>query len=174
MMEKKKAEHLVKHIKIKVFGVIMPNIKNIDCILFSNQIFVDYANGLRCSINHQFIDMYDGRYGTYNYTYKNNEIIARDNGTGTQEFSEIYKNTHPEIFAVFLYILQNRENVFRIIEEATYLYKHTKYHEIVCAQAKTFLLCNFRNCIFCRDIANIIAHKILFFIFFLRKLKKKK
>jgi len=161
-MEKKKAEHLIRHIKKNIFNRAMLNIKNIDCIRFSNQIFVDFENGLRCSINHQFIDMYDGRYGTYNYTYTNNEIIARDNGIGTQEFSEMYKNENPSIFAVLLYILQNRENVFRIIEEATYLYKHTNYYENIISLAKEFLLCNHTTNTFPRGVDKIIYDKILF------------
>jgi len=164
-MEKKKAEHLVRHIKKIIFNRAMPNIKNIDCIRQCNQLFIDFENGLRCSINRQFIDMYDDQYGSYNYTYTNNDIIARDNVTGRQEFSEMYKNENPEMFAILLYILQNRENVFRIIKEATYLYKHTNYYENIISLAKEFLLCNHINKIFPRGVDKIIYDKILFFVF---------
>ena len=173
-MKKKKAEHLVRHIKKNIFNRAMSNIKNIDCIRQSNQLFIDFENekGPRCDISHQIIFINTRRtdYPCGNYIYESDNIIVSPQAR-FPEFSEMYKNENPEMFAILLYILQNRENVFRIIEEATYLYKHTNYYENIISLAKEFLLCNHITKIFPRGVDKIIFNKILFFVF--KKIEKK-
>lgn len=163
-MKKKKAEHLVRHIKKNIFNRAIPNIKNIDCIRQSNQLFIDFESGPRCDILHQIIFINTRRtdYPCGNYIYESGNIIVNPQAR-FPEFSEMHKNENPEMFAILLYILQNRENVFRIIEEATYLYKHTNYYENIMSLANTFLLCNSKEKIFPRGIDKIIYDKILFF-----------
>ena len=171
-MEKKKAEHLVWHIKRSIFNNAMPNIKNIDCIRHYNQLFVDFKSGPYCNISEDniiFLDTLRTDYPCGIYVYESGDIIVSSRSR-FPEFSEEYKKENPEMFAILLYVLQNRERVFQIIKDATNLYNHTNYYENILQLAYTFLLCNSYTHSFPRGVDKIIANKILFFI----KLKKEK
>jgi hypothetical protein len=172
MLKTKKALCLVKHIKNKLFAKNEHRnlIRNIDCIRECSQIFLDLEPLPKCVISNYFIAIYNG-YAQYHYKYSD-EIVAVYPQSPTDN-SVQYKIDNPDIFEILLHIMQNRETIFSTIEYFTKLFIHTDYYNNI-QLAFTFLLCNRRTKTFLKEIANIIAQKILFFLFLIKKKKIKK
>ena len=150
-----------EYVKSKIFNKSVPEIKGIYTTKWCNNIIILFESSIRCSIYGELVNIhFIGSRNECNYLYKNNKLFVRELAIN-RDFSEKYKTDNPKMFDIIIHILQNTKKVFEIVEKANYLQSHTNYFENL-PQARTFLLCNFRNRIFYRDIENIIVQKILF------------
>jgi hypothetical protein len=112
------------------------------------------------------------------YVYENNKFIFNSKITEISQEDINYHYTFMEnnkrLFDIIKFIKDSGNEIYHKYHKYDRLFERTNY--LLCL---TFLLCNSKKKIFCRDIAKLIAQKI-FFSFFSseitkwKKLKKKK